>query len=297
MNKRPPEVRQRISEATKRTWADPNVHQRRSEGIKRAWADPEVRQRISNEIKRSRANPEVRQRISEGQKRLLADPGVRQRRSEAMKRAWANPEVQQRMRDGIKRALSHPEVRQRITKGSKAYWTTERRLTLSIWARNVWGERQAALQAAGRWGVPDRDEKTRVLRRGETPAPGEYVISASEVDVHSGFVAGIAAFWRRVTESGMLVYPPPPLLPFEDVMYYLQRQSHHLIHCANPLCPAPYFFKMDGYERRSIAAKIARIPRGLRAKVSGGTKWARQNGTLVSRKQKEGPTDESLQKR
>ena len=151
VNKRPPEVRQRIRDGVRRSWADPQVRQRRSESIKRAWADPEVRQRISDGIKRSSANPEVRQRISDGLKRALAHPEVRQRRSETAKRSLADPHVRKRISDGVKRAWANPQVRQRMRECAKASWTTERRVALGNRARKFWDERKSALQAASRW--------------------------------------------------------------------------------------------------------------------------------------------------
>ena len=97
----------------------------------------------------------------------------------------------------------------------------------------------------------ENDDKggVRVLRAEETASPGESVISLDESSMtdqmKSSRDAG-AAFWRRITESGMLVYPPPPMRPFEEVMYHFQLRSHYALHCANPGCPAPYFFKEDG---------------------------------------------------
>jgi hypothetical protein len=48
-----PEVRQRWSEAGKRTWADPEIRQRRNEGRKRALSKPEVQRRLSDGLKAS----------------------------------------------------------------------------------------------------------------------------------------------------------------------------------------------------------------------------------------------------
>ena len=55
-----PEVRQRMSAARKKAWADSEVRQRMSAARKKAWADPEVRQRMSEARKKACADPEVR---------------------------------------------------------------------------------------------------------------------------------------------------------------------------------------------------------------------------------------------
>ena len=84
-----PETRLRLSEASKRAWADPEKHARISQASKRALADPAVRARISEATKRAMANPEVRACLSERMKRAWADPEVRARMSEALKRGWS----------------------------------------------------------------------------------------------------------------------------------------------------------------------------------------------------------------
>lgn len=84
--------------------------------------------------------------MSDAIKSALADPDVRQRRIEAQRQ----PEVRLRRSQSVKRALSDPRVRERISKGLKGSWTTERRLALGSWARNLWDVRKATLQVAGR---------------------------------------------------------------------------------------------------------------------------------------------------
>ena len=48
-------LRQRMSAARKKAWADPEVRQRMSAARKKAWADPEVRQRMSAASKKALA--------------------------------------------------------------------------------------------------------------------------------------------------------------------------------------------------------------------------------------------------
>jgi hypothetical protein len=44
-----------------------------------------------------------------------------------------------------------------------------------------------------------------------------------------------------------LTYPGvPDGTPFEAAMFYLTRLTHRMLHCPNPACAAPYFFKPIG---------------------------------------------------
>ena len=75
-----PEVRQRMSVARKKAWADPAVRERMSVASKKALADPAVRERMSVARKKAWADPEVRERMSVARKKALADPAVRAKR-------------------------------------------------------------------------------------------------------------------------------------------------------------------------------------------------------------------------
>ena len=74
----------RAREMQKRT-ADPEVRARMSAASKKAWADPEVRARMTAASKKALADPEVRARMTAA----LADPEVRARMTAASKKAWA----------------------------------------------------------------------------------------------------------------------------------------------------------------------------------------------------------------
>jgi hypothetical protein len=66
--------------------------------------------------------------------------------------------------------------------------------------------------------------------------------------------SGFRDTFRDLFESGMLVQPPPPLVPFEYLMSHLQRQLHRAIHCANPACRRPYFFKEEGVRTKTYCS-------------------------------------------
>ena len=68
----------------------PEVRARMSEASRKALADPEVRARMSEARRKALADPEVRARMSEASRKALADPEVRARMSEARRKAWAD---------------------------------------------------------------------------------------------------------------------------------------------------------------------------------------------------------------
>jgi hypothetical protein len=47
---------------------------------------------------------------------------------------------------------------------------------------------------------------------------------------------------KFTAEEFALTVQPPPLTPFERVMWHFHRIAEKARHCANPECPAPYFF-------------------------------------------------------
>ena len=79
-------------------------------GVCLCQVDEILRQRMSAARKKAWADPEVRQRMSAASKKALADPEVRQRMSAARKKAWADPEVRQRMSAASKKALAAKRI-------------------------------------------------------------------------------------------------------------------------------------------------------------------------------------------
>ncbi len=70
--------------------------------------------------------------------------------------------------------------------------------------------------------------------------------SASEIEKKDVTDAGVRLL-ANLRALGLWIDSPPPPLPFEDVMYHFQRRLRYALHCANPSCPAPYFFKQEGF--------------------------------------------------
>jgi hypothetical protein len=67
--------------------------------------------------------------------------------------------------------------------------------------------------------------------------------------------------WQENTEWGSTDTPQrqldyvlqevPEVSPFEAAIYWLQINHTSMLHCANPLCEAPYFFKADNAKRQT----------------------------------------------
>lgn len=111
--------------------------------------------------------------------------------------------------------------------------------------REAWDEHD---QRAREWYVYKvRDLYARAVRvaeidRPNLPPEGQTVSEAENERVPSPAGRRLA----RLLAFEMGDDSPPPPLPFEDVMYHFQRRLRYALHCANPLCPAPYFFKQEG---------------------------------------------------
>jgi hypothetical protein len=65
---------------------------------------------------------------------------------------------------------------------------------------------------------------------------------------------------------------PPPFSPFEQAMFYLQRNAARARHCANAECPAPYFFAKDNKPQKYCCSKCAGP-----AKREAKRKWWAEN--------------------
>ena len=142
-----PEFRRKVSEGHQRYWENPKIHKQRGQIAKLALATREVRQRISERTRKAYENAAVRQRLSEGLKRTWANDVNRRQR--ARKRAieiFSDPAVKEKARQ----AHAAPEARKRISEGNKRSWAEGRRDRVRVgeWARNLWAERRAKIAAA-----------------------------------------------------------------------------------------------------------------------------------------------------
>ena len=68
------------------------------------------------------------------------------------------------------------------------------------------------------------------------------------------YLADIESFYHQALNR--IGDPPTYALPLETLVYYFRRNSDRALHCQNPDCPAPYFFrKKKGQE--SCSTKCA----------------------------------------
>jgi hypothetical protein len=74
----------------------------------------------------------------------------------------------------------------------------------------------------------------------------------------------------QLDATGGLVTSPPPLTPFERLMYHFHRIADSAHHCQNPECPTPYFFGKKG---RKYCSEICAVP----SRKEQNRRWWREN--------------------
>jgi len=110
--------------------------------------------------------------------------------------------------------------------------------------REAWDERD---QKAREWYV----YKVRDLYATAINDPEKEVLellgySARSAPVPSDTIELGKSMIANMRRQGLVVDDPPRDVPFERIMYHFQRRLRSALHCANPDCPAPYYFKEDG---------------------------------------------------
>lgn len=142
-----PEVRQRVSDATRIALNRPETKQKHVEALARVRESEQYHVNLSNGIRTALNKPETKKKLSEHSKqqwqredyrKLISDrrkeqwqrEGYRQRMSQAMSDCWKDPEyknrtgksisealnkseVKQKQRDGLKQALAKPETKEK----------------------------------------------------------------------------------------------------------------------------------------------------------------------------------------
>lgn len=124
-----PETTKRLSEASRRSWADTETRKRRIEGLRYGAQQrssylitPEGSKRLSEANRRRWEDPEKRKRWSEAMRRAWADPEKRERFIEAIRRAWEMPETKKKQSEGLRRAWARPEGRKQQSERMKRQW-------------------------------------------------------------------------------------------------------------------------------------------------------------------------------
>ena len=149
-----PEVRQKVSENTKKALNRPDVKERHITGIRKAYQNPEYKKHLSESSKRALARPETKAKLSASQKAVWQNEKYRQKVSAIRKQQWADenfkklmslkmsnkwqedgykervsksisealnkPEAKEKRKLAIKQALARPETKAKQRLASKA---------------------------------------------------------------------------------------------------------------------------------------------------------------------------------
>jgi group I intron endonuclease len=91
-----------ISKAGKKKWANPEFREKRSKEVKSQWSNPEFRDRMVESNRNNWSDPKIRESIISGQKENRCSLEYRTSISKKLKSLWANPEFRDRMIKVIK---------------------------------------------------------------------------------------------------------------------------------------------------------------------------------------------------
>jgi hypothetical protein len=84
----------------------------------------------------------------------------------------------------------------------------------------------------------------------------------------------VKAFGTSGEQLASQTYPGvPDETPFEAAMFYLTRLTHRMLHCPNPDCAAPYFFKPIGTKVQKFCSPECANPSRRESK----RRWHREN--------------------
>jgi hypothetical protein len=91
-------------------------------------------------------------------------------------------------------------------------------------------------------------------------------------EVELGTAASATA--TRLRHSGMWPWEYPPETPFDLLMRYLQHHSREALHCKNPGCVAPYFFKEEGKRTQTYCSEVC----SREARLASKSRWWNEVG-------------------
>ena len=107
-------------------------------------------------------------------------------------------------------------------------------------------------------------------------------------DVHRQMIRHLEG-WQESTEWGSTDTPQrhldyvlqdvPEISPFEATICWLQINHTRMLHCANPLCEAPYFLRQENAKRQTHCSPECADPARRAAKL----KWWNENRKKVPR--------------
>lgn len=113
----------------------------RSCAMKAAYQNPNVRQKVSENTKKALNKPEIKEKHITGIKRAYKNPEYRYHISEAMKLALNKPEVKIKLQEAQKRIWQNEEYRQKISNIRRQQWSKEGyKENMAIKISNKWKE-------------------------------------------------------------------------------------------------------------------------------------------------------------
>lgn len=141
-----PETRAKMSESTKKSWANPETRERQTVAIRAALADPAVRAKISAWRKTLFSDPERARQALAPALAAKKTSESRARASAARKKVWADPEISARRAATMRVSLSDPAVKAKLSKAAKAQWANpEMKEKMREALRAGWVKRRARL--------------------------------------------------------------------------------------------------------------------------------------------------------
>lgn len=147
--------------------------------------------------------------------------------------------------------------------------------------RSIWGVR-AHLRAAWR-AVDERDRQWFIFRLRqlhdqhvrELSVPVSRALKdAAVARPDDGLTRFFVTQFKEMTFWGMRPEAAPPPRPFEQAMFWFQRNAEYARFCPNPDCPAPYFFsRRNKYCGRRDCVRYGQRVAGKRWWDKHGEHW------------------------
>lgn len=105
-----PQVREKLSKASKAVWSSQDFREKHSEAMNEVRANPAYVERHRAATRAAKLRPDESKRQSELMKRLMVDPARRAKLAASTRAAYQSDEVRQRHKEATAKAFERPEV-------------------------------------------------------------------------------------------------------------------------------------------------------------------------------------------
>lgn len=202
------------------------------------------------------------------------------RRAEALLTRWVNlpdPQGNNKKRLAAALVMAFPEVFAELREpGARA--VDERDFYRSVWGirehlRAVWKARD---ERDRQWLIfrlrQLHDQHLRELAAPHMRALEDDAAAGARPD--DSLTAFFVPNFREMIFWGMLPEGAPPPRPFEQAMWWFQRNAGYARYCPNPDCPAPYFFsRRNKYCGRKRCLRYSQAQARRRWWRAHGNEW------------------------